>query len=102
MVYVLAGLIAGISGVLFVTRVGLGDPQAGRWLNLDSIAAVSIGGASLAGGVGNVFGTFLGVLIISVLNNIMNLVGVPPTMQPAIKGLVILLAVYLNSSRKQR
>jgi ribose/xylose/arabinose/galactoside ABC-type transport system permease subunit len=98
-VYVLAAVLAGISGALFVARVGLGDPQAGRWLNLDSIAAVSIGGASLAGGVGNVFGTFLGVLIIGVLNNIMNLLGVPPTLQPAIKGLVILVAVFLNSSR---
>jgi ribose/xylose/arabinose/galactoside ABC-type transport system permease subunit len=98
--YLLAALIAGLSGVLFVARVGLGDPQAGRWLNLDSIAAVSIGGAGLSGGVGNVIGTLLGVLIISVLNNIMNLLGVPPTLQPAIKGMVILLAVFLNSSRK--
>jgi ribose transport system permease protein len=101
LVYTLAGLLTGAAGFLFVTRVGLGDPQAGQWLALDSIAAVSIGGASLAGGVGNVTGTVIGVLILSVLNNIMNLVGVPPTFQPAIKGLVILIAVFLNSARRR-
>ena len=101
MAYGLAGLLAGIGGFLFVTRVGLGDPQAGQWLALDSIAAVSIGGASLAGGVGNVAGTLIGVLILGVLNNIMNLIGIPPTLQPAIKGIVILIAVFLNSTRKR-
>ena len=101
MAYGLAGLLAGVGGFLFVTRVGLGDPQAGQWLALDSIAAVSIGGASLAGGVGNVAGTLVGVLILGVLNNIMNLIGIPPTLQPAIKGIVILIAVFLNSTRKR-
>ncbi len=99
-VYVISSILAAVGGILFVARVGLGDPQAGTWLALDSIAAVSIGGASLSGGVGTVFGTFIGVVILSVLNNIMNLMGVPPTLQPAVKGLVILLAVYLNSAKK--
>ncbi len=101
-VYVLAGLLAGVGGALFVSRVGLGDPQAAKWIVLDSIAAVSIGGASLSGGVGTVGGTLIGVIILGVLNNIMNLLGVPPTMQPAIKGVVILLAVFLNSGRKEK
>ena len=79
----------------------LGCDWQWRRVRLDSIAAVSIGGANLSGGVGTVVGTLFGVLILSVLNNIMNLIGVPPTMQPAIKGLVILIAVYLNSARKQ-
>jgi ribose transport system permease protein len=99
--YAISAGLACVGGVLFVARVGLGDPQAGTWLGLDSIAAVSIGGASLSGGIGTVAGTFIGVVILSVLNNLMNLLGVPPTVQPAIKGLVILLAVYLNSARKQ-
>jgi ribose/xylose/arabinose/galactoside ABC-type transport system permease subunit len=99
-VYVISAVLACVGGILFVARVGLGDPQAGTWLGLDSIAAVSIGGANLSGGVGTVVGTLFGVLILSVLNNIMNLIGVLPTMQPAIKGLVILIAVYLNSARK--
>jgi ribose transport system permease protein len=101
MVYLISSLLACAGGILFVARVGLGDPQAGTWIGLDSIAAASIGGASLSGGIGTVVGTLIGVVILSVLNNIMNLLGVPPTMQPAIKGIVILLAVYLNSSKKQ-
>jgi ribose transport system permease protein len=100
--YVISALLAGVGGILFVARVGLGDPQVGTWTALDSIAAVSIGGASLSGGVGTVLGTFIGVVILSVLNNIMNLLGVPPTLQPAVKGLVILAAVYLNSARDRR
>ncbi|NPV87656.1 MAG: ABC transporter permease [Anaerolineae bacterium] len=100
-VYIISSLLAGVAGILFVSRVGLGDPQAGTWIALDSIAAASIGGASLSGGLGTVAGTFIGVVILGVLNNIMNLLGVPVTMQPAVKGMVILLAVYLNSSRRQ-
>ena len=99
-VYMISAALCAVGGLLFVSRVGMGDPQTGTYLPLDSIAAVSIGGASLSGGVGTVAGTFIGVIILSVLNNIMNLLGVPPTLQPAIKGVVILLAVYLNSARK--
>lgn len=100
--YTISALLACAGGILFVARVGLGDPQAGTWLALDSIAAVSIGGASLSGGMGTITGTFIGVVILSVLNNLMNLMGVPPTLQPAVKGMVILAAVYLNSARERR
>jgi len=100
-VYVISAALCCVGGVLFVARVGMGDPQTGTWIPLDSIAAVSIGGASLSGGGGTISGTLIGVIILSVLNNIMNLLGVPPTLQPAIKGIVILVAVYLNSTRKQ-
>lgn len=99
-VYAICSVLAGVAGILFASRVGLGDPQAGTWIALDSIAAASIGGASLSGGVGTVLGTLFGVVILGVLNNIMNLLGVPPTMQPAIKGLVILITVYFNTRRK--
>jgi ribose transport system permease protein len=99
-VYAICSMLAGVAGILFASRVGLGDPQAGTWIALDSIAAASIGGASLSGGVGTVLGTLFGVVILGVLNNIMNLLGVPPTMQPAIKGLVILITVYFNTRRK--
>ncbi len=102
LVYVLSGLLAGVGGALFVSRVGLGDPQAAKWIVLDSIAAVSIGGASLSGGVGTVAGTLVGVIILGVLNNLMNLLGVPPNFQPAIKGLVILIAVFLNSGKREK
>lgn len=99
-VYVLASMISSVAAILFVSRVGMGDPNTGQWLPLDSIAAVTIGGASFSGGVGTVAGTVIGLFILSVLNNIMSLLNVPPTIQPAIKGAVILLAVYLNSRKK--
>jgi ribose/xylose/arabinose/galactoside ABC-type transport system permease subunit len=96
-VYVVASLLAGIGGILFVARVGLANPQTGANIPLDSIASVSIGGASLSGGIGTVPGTFIGVFALAVLSNIMNLMNVTPTLQYAIKGIVILVAVYLNS-----
>lgn len=99
--YILAAILASIAGIMFVGRVGLGDPQAGDLLTLDSIAAVTVGGASLSGGVGTVAGTVMGVLILGVLNNILNMLNVSPSIQPAVKGIIILLAVYLNS-RKNR
>lgn len=96
--YAIAGAIASLAGCLFVARVGYGDPQAGGMiLLLDSIAAVTVGGASLFGGSGTVLATLAGVLIIGVFNNLLNMVGIPATMQPAIKGAVILLAVFAYS-----
>lgn len=100
-VYGASALLAGLGGVLSVARVGLGDPQGGNPYLLDSIAAVTIGGASLAGGVGTVLGTLLGVLILGTLNNIMNLLNISPSLQPAVKGLVILVAVYMNSRGRE-
>ena len=97
LVYVIASLLAGIAGILFVARVGEANPQTGANIPLDSIASVSIGGASLSGGIGTVPGTCIGVFALAVLSNIMNLMNVTPTLQYAIKGVVILVAVYLNS-----
>jgi len=87
---------------LAVARVGEGHPAAGQTYLLDSIAAVTIGGASLSGGEGTLIGTLMGVFILGTLNNILNLLNVSPMMQPAVKGVVILLAVYLNGRREQR
>lgn len=100
--YLLASVLASIGGVLAVARVGEGHPAAGQTYLLDSIAAVTIGGASLSGGEGTITGTLMGVLILGTLNNILNLLNVSPMMQPAVKGVVILLAVYLNGRREQR
>lgn len=95
--YVACSLLAGIAGLLFVVRVGGGDPQAGTPYLLDSIAAVVIGGASLFGGRGTAMGTLIGVLILGVLGNVVNLVGVSPSMQGTVKGIVILVAVILST-----
>lgn len=101
-VYLLSAALGCMGGLMFIARVGLGDPQAGDNLTLDSIAAVTVGGASLSGGVGKISGVVIGVLILGVLNNILNLLSVPPTIQPAIKGAIILLAVYLNSVKGRK
>ena len=99
--YAVASSIAAIGGILFAARVGYGDPQAGVWLPMDSIAAVSIGGASLTGGRGTLYATIAGVLIIAVLNNAMNLFGVPATLQPTVKGAIIVVTVLIYSRRSQ-
>ena len=99
--YLLSGLLASLGGILAVARVGEGHPAAGQPYLLDSIAAVTIGGASLAGGQGTVIGTLMGVVILGTINNIMNLLNVSPMMQPAVKGIVILVAVYINTRRKR-
>ncbi|MBK8462033.1 MAG: ABC transporter permease [Nigerium sp.] len=99
--YAACSVLAAVGGLLFSARIGSGDPVAGTPYLLDSIAAVVIGGASLFGGSGTILGTILGVLTLGVLSNLTNLVGISPTMQQAVKGVVIILAVFLNTLRRR-
>ncbi|WP_426321710.1 ABC transporter permease [Microbacterium sp. E-13] len=93
-VYALAGLLAAIAGLVVGARLNAAQPGAGNSSDLLSvIAAVVIGGASLAGGVGSMWGTFVGLLIIGVLNNGLTLLDVSPHLQPVVIGAVIILAV---------
>jgi ribose/xylose/arabinose/galactoside ABC-type transport system permease subunit len=96
LVYVISGFLAAVAGLVLLARLGVGYPLAGRELQLDSIAAVVIGGTSLFGGRGGVLGTIVGVLIISALNNIFNLVGVSAFAQLVLKGLVIIVVVVVS------
>jgi ribose transport system permease protein len=95
-VYVISGAMSALAGVILTSRLSSSQPTAGMGFELDAIAAVVIGGTSLAGGRGRLFGTFIGVLIIGVLNNGLNIIGVSAFYQQFIKGLVILLAVLLD------
>ncbi|KAF0172744.1 MAG: ribose transport system permease protein [Limisphaerales bacterium] len=95
-VYTLGGALAGVAGLLLTARLDSATPNAGIGYELDSIAAVVIGGTSLNGGRGSVLGTVLGCLIIGVLNNGLVLLEVSPFWQQVIKGLVILAAVALD------
>ena len=95
-VYALGGTLAGIAGLLLTARLDSATPNAGIGYELDSIAAVVIGGTSLSGGRGSVLGTVLGCLIIGVLNNGLVLLEVSPFWQQVIKGFVILAAVALD------
>ena len=95
-VYTLGGVLAGIAGLIVTARLDSAQPNAGLGYELDSIAAVVIGGASLSGGRGSVLGTVLGCLIIGVLNNGLFLLDVSPFWQQVAKGFVILAAVAID------
>jgi len=95
-VYMLGGGLAAVAGLILTARLDAADPKAGLGYELDSIAAVVIGGTSLSGGRGSILGTVLGCLIIGVLNNGLVLLEVSPFWQQVIKGLVILAAVAVD------
>jgi putative xylitol transport system permease protein len=101
-VYVIAGALAGLAGMLLAARTGSGLPQAGIAYELDAIAAVVIGGTSLAGGVGRVTGTLIGALLIGVMNNGLDLMGVESYYQQVIKGVLIVAAVMLDQSKNKQ
>ena len=93
MVYMICALLSGLAGILLAARLDSVQPSSGVAYELDAIAAVVIGGTSLSGGTGGVVGTIIGVLIIGVLRNGLNLLSVSPFLQAVIIGLVIVLAV---------
>jgi len=101
-VYVISGALAGLAGMILAARTGSALPQAGGAYELDAIAAVVIGGTSLAGGVGHVGGTLIGALLIGVVNNGLDLMGVESYYQQVIKGVLIVAAVLLDQSRNRR
>ncbi|EFL32814.1 sugar ABC transporter permease [Streptomyces viridochromogenes DSM 40736] len=103
-VYTVAGLLYGVAALLLISRTGVGDPQAGQTDNLDSITAVVLGGTSLFGGRGSVLGTFIGVLIVGVFRNGLQLMGVASIYQTLITGVLVILAVTVDqiSRRKVR
>ena len=99
-VFVISGALAGLAGMLLAARTGSALPQAGVAYELDAIAAVVIGGTSLAGGVGRVTGTVIGALLIGVVNNGLDLTGVESYYQLVIKGVLIVAAVMLDQTRR--
>lgn len=101
LVYTISGLLSGFSGVLLASRLDTGHPNSGDKFELNAIAAVVLGGTSLMGGVGSVLGTFFGSIIIGVLDNGLLLLGVTQYNQWIIKGVVILLAVFLDQMKKR-
>ena len=96
MVYTIAGALAAVGGIIVTARLDSAQPDAGTSYELDAIAAVVIGGTSLSGGRGSIWGTVLGALIIGVLNNGLVLLDVSPFWQQVVKGGVILLAVIID------
>jgi len=99
LVYSLAGLLAGLAGIVLSSRVMSGSPAMGQGYELDAIASVVIGGTKLTGGVGTIAGTILGALIIGVMNNGLDLLNVSSYWQQIVKGLIILLAVMIDRKK---
>ena len=101
MVYVLSGLMVGVAAIINIARIGSMDyANAGSGYEMDAIAAVVVGGTSMSGGRGSIIGTVLGMLIIAVMNNLLNLIGVPPFLREAFKGLIVIVAVLLQKKEK--
>ncbi len=92
-VYTISGFLAGVAGILFVSRTGTGMPHIGGGWELDTIASAVIGGTNMFGGEGNLFKAMAGVIIYMMIRNLMNLVGLDPFVQDMMKGVVILVAV---------
>ncbi|MGI6176239.1 MAG: ABC transporter permease [Christensenellales bacterium] len=100
--YVISGLLAGLAAIVLTGRLNTATPQAGEKYEMDAIASVVIGGASLAGGRGNVIGTFIGALIISVVRNGMNILNVNTYLQQILLGAIIIGAVFIDAMRGNR
>ncbi len=94
--FVISGVLASVAGFILTARLGTAQPTAGSGLELAAIAAVIIGGTSLAGGRGALIGTFIGAILLGVIDNGLNLLDVSPFLQGVVKGLVILFAVFLD------
>ncbi len=91
--------MSAFAGLILLSRSGSAQPTLGSGYELDAIAAVALGGTSMSGGRGKIYGTLIGVLIIAVLNNGLNILGVSSYYQDVIKGFVILIAVLSDRKR---
>ena len=101
-VYAISGFCSAIDGIIACARTGIGSPAVGNGLELDCIAACVIGGASLSGGIGSPVKTVVGVLVLALIGNIMNLLAVPSYPQDVIKGIIIICAVLLQKVTNKR
>ncbi|MDC7233891.1 MAG: ABC transporter permease [Spirochaetales bacterium] len=98
--YIFSGLMASIAGIVLASRMFSGQPTAGQGAEMDAIAAVVLGGTSMSGGSGKIGGTVIGALVIGVLSNGLNLMGINSFWQYIVKGVVILIAVYVDYFKK--
>ena len=102
LVYALSGFTSALAGLVLSSRLMSGQPNSGVSFELDAIAAVVMGGTSISGGRGAIIGTLIGAMMLGVLNNGLNMMGVSPYVQNIIKGLIILFAIYISRERRRR
>lgn len=96
-IYAICGLMCAVAAIIYVARIGSMDfANAGNGYEMDAIAAVVVGGTAMSGGKGSLIGAFIGMLIIGVMNNVLNTIGVPTFLLDAVKGLIIIFAVLLQ------
>jgi ribose/xylose/arabinose/galactoside ABC-type transport system permease subunit len=100
--YVISSGLAGFAGIIMANHLNVGEANLGTGMELDEIASVAVGGTSLSGGRGSVLGTVIGVIIIGILNNFLNLINVPGYTQKIVKGAIIILAVLAQSMQANR
>ena len=100
-IYTFAGLLAGLAGIVVSSRISSGQPGLGVGYELDAITAAVIGGTSLSGGIGTVWGTVVGALIIGVLNNSLDLLNVSAYWQQIMKGAIIVIAIIIDERKKR-
>jgi len=98
--YVLTGLFSAFAGIILSSRLNSGQPTIGQGAELDAISSCIVGGVSVVGGSGTLMGTLLGCLIIGIISNMLNLIGVDTFVQLVIKGIVIIVSVYIDAHRK--
>jgi len=101
-VYTISGLCAAIGGILLTSRLSLGDPNAGTGYELDAISAAVLGGASLFGARGTVVGTFMGVLLVNMIANGINLINVDAFFSRVVEGALLIAVVWVDQWRKRR
>ncbi len=99
--YLLSGLTAAIAGIFMFSRSMCGDPTAGNALGMYVVAAVVVGGTKMSGGRGNVLFNIMGIFVIGIINNVLNLVGAPYQLQQIIQGMIIILAVVMSSPKRK-
>ncbi len=102
LVYGISGLTSAIAGLVLTSRLMSGQPNAGIGFELDAIAAVVMGGTAITGGRGAILGTLIGAILLGVLNNGLNIMGISPYLQNIIKGVIILFAIYISRNTGQR
>ena len=100
-VYTICGALAGLGGIVLTSQLSAGDPKFGLMYELEVIAAVVVGGTSLMGGRGKIFGTLIGAFIIAVIKNGMNLTNVDPFNQKIVLGAVLMVAVLLDTLKRR-
>jgi ribose transport system permease protein len=99
--YAITGFTVGVASILLSSRMNsISSSNAGIFYELDAIAAVVIGGTSMSGGSGTIYGTVIGAIILGIINNMLNMLGVSPYLQGTVKGLVIIFAVLLQYKKK--